>query len=332
MTEHPAPTLDQITQAAESLKGRIVETPVVTLASDRIAPYLPAGAEVTMKLELFQHAGSFKARGALLNVAALSPEERQAGVTSVSAGNHAIALSWAAAKQGVHAKVVMPETADPVRVSACRALGADVVLAPDVHAAFTEMERIQREEDRTVVHPFEGERVTLGTATCGLEFATQAPDLDAVVIPVGGGGLISGMATAFKLKNPRIEVIGVEPEGADNLSRSFASGRAEKLEKVTTVADSLGPPTSLPYSFAVARAHVDRVVRIPDQEMLKGMTLLFDALKIAVEPAGAASTAAVMSVLKDDLKGKRIGVIACGANIGAEKFAGLVAEGRALLD
>ncbi|WP_259782501.1 threonine/serine dehydratase [Aestuariispira ectoiniformans] len=331
MTEHPAPSLNEIKQAANSLQGKIVNTPVVKLSSDRIAPYLPDGAEMSIKLELFQQAGSFKARGALLSVEALNEDERQRGITTVSAGNHALAASWAANKAGVHAKVVMTKTADPIRVAGCRAQGAEVILVEDIHAAFDEVERIKQEEGRTFVHPFEGRYLTLGTGTCGYEYATQVPDLDVAIVPIGGGGLISGMSTAFKAMNPKIEVIGVEPFGADSMYRSFQSGQPEKLEKVQTIADSLGSPLAMPYSFAVAHAHVDRVVRIEDEDMLRGMAVLYDALKIAVEPAGAASTAAAMSVLKEELAGKRVGVIACGSNIGADAFAGYVAKGRELL-
>ncbi|RED54224.1 threonine ammonia-lyase [Aestuariispira insulae] len=330
MTDRQGPSIQAIRDAAEQLRGRIIETPVTMLASDRIKPYLPESAEVSIKLELFQHAGSFKARGALLNVSALTDEERKRGVTTVSAGNHALALSWAAAQEKVHAKVVMPEASDPVRVEGCRKMGAEVILTRDVHAAFAEMERIRDDEGRTVVHPFEGPRTTLGTATCGLEFATAVPDLDAVIIPVGGGGLISGMACAFRQMNPNIEIIGVEPFGADSMYRSFETGQPEKLEKVHTIADSLGSPLAMPYSFAVTKDNVDRIIRVEDDSLRKYMALLFDALKIAVEPAGAASTAALGTVLREEMRGRKVGVIACGSNISEEKFGKLAGEGRAL--
>lgn len=326
------PSLHDIEQASAQLTGRIVATPVVALASDRARPHLPEATEVTVKLELFQHAGSFKARGALLNVDALDTATRRRGVTAVSAGNHALAVSWAAGREGVHAKVVMPRSADPVRVAGCRALGAAVVLVDDVHAAFEEVDRIVESEGRFFIHPFESPITALGTATCGLEFARQAKDLDALVIPIGGGGLIAGMARTFKLVAPACRVIGVEPEGADSMYRSFEAGAPQSIPKVQTIADSLGAPKALPYSFGLARAHVDQLVRIRDDDMLRAMTLLYDALKIAVEPAGAAATAALMGPLRQELAGKRVGVIACGANIGETAFANFVAQGRALLE
>ena len=325
-----APGLAEIEAAAETLKGRIVETPVVALTSDVLSPHLPEGAEVFGKLELFQHAGSFKARGALLNLLDFSDEERRRGATAVSAGNHALAVSWAAAQRKVPAKVVMMKAADPVRVAGCRALGAEVVQCEDVHAAFDEADRIVEEEGRRFVHPFESPITILGTATCGRECALQIPDLDVMVVPVGGGGLIAGMARAFKLLQPDCRVIGVEPTGADSLTRSFAAGSPQALERVDTIADSLGAPMALPYSFAVARAHVDALVRIEDAAMLRTMALVYDALKIALEPAGAAATAAVMGPLREACAGKRVGVIFCGSTIGEARCADLIAKGRAL--
>ncbi|WP_299624222.1 threonine/serine dehydratase [Pelagibius sp.] len=325
-----APSLAEIEAAAETLKGRIIETPVVALTSDVLSPHLPEGAEVIGKLELFQHAGSFKARGALLNLLDFSDEERERGATAVSAGNHALAVSWAAAQRSVPAKVVMMKAADPVRVAGCKALGAEVVQCDDVHAAFDEADRIVEEEGRRFVHPFESPLTVLGTATCGRECALQMPDLDVMVVPVGGGGLIAGMARAFKLLQPNCKVIGVEPTGADSLTRSFAAGSPQALEKVDTIADSLGAPRALPYSFAVARAHVDELVRIEDAAMLRTMALVYDALKIALEPAGAAATAAVMGPLREACASKRVGVIFCGSTIGEARFADLIAKGRAL--
>ncbi|WP_422365010.1 threonine ammonia-lyase [Pelagibius sp.] len=329
-TDLEAPGLAEIEAAAQKLKGRIVETPVVPLVAEALKTHLPEGAEVTGKLELFQHAGSFKARGALLNILDFSDAEAARGATAVSAGNHALAVSWAARQRSVSAKVVMMKSADPVRVAGCRALGAEVVLAEDIHGAFDAVDRIVEKEGRRFVHPFENPLTILGTATCGREAALQMPDLDVMVIPVGGGGLIAGMARAMKLLQPNCRIIGVEPSGADSLARSFAAGSPQTLEKVDTIADSLGAPMALPYSFAVARDHVDELVQIDDAEMLRAMARVYDGLKLALEPAGAASTAAVMGPLKQACKGKRVGIIFCGSTIGEERFAKMVAEGREL--
>ena len=322
------PTLDEINRAAQMLAGRIVKTPCVDLTSSRIAALLPNDCQAVMKLELFQNAGSFKARGALLSVDALDDQQRKNGVTAISAGNHALAVAWACRRENVSARIVMLSHADPVRIEGCEALGAELVLMDDIHTAFERMDRIVAEEGRTAIHPFEGKCRTLGTATCGLELMTAYPDLDAIIVPVGGGGLIGGIGRIAKLLNPNIEIIGVEPFGADVMYQSLQKGEPLVADKVDTIADSLGSPKTLPYSFSVAQSVIDSVVHISDNEMLKTMVALYDALKIVTEPACAAATAALIGPLNEKMQGKRVGVIACGANIGEKKFADFVAKGR----
>ncbi len=191
------------------------------------------------------------------------------------------------------------------------------------------MAQIQEEEDRFLVHPFEGPLTALGTATLGLEFAEQAPDLDAIIIPIGGGGLAAGVAAAFKQLQPQCRVYGVEPEGADSMRRSFVAGSVQAIDKVRTIADSLGAPMALPYSFDLCRRYVDEIVLVSDDEMRAAMRLLFLGMKLAVEPAGAAATAALCGPLLDDLRGKRIGIIVCGSNIDSTTFAQMIAENPA---
>ena len=320
-----APSLAEIEAASQALEGRIVATPTLTLNSDRITPYLPDNSKVHMKMELFQQAGSFKARGALLAADALTPEQRAAGVTAVSAGNHALAVSWSANQAGISAKVVMPDTADQIRVDGCRALGAEVVLVENVEAAFAEVDRLVKEEGRTMMHPFESPYMALGAATCGLEFIRSRPDMETIVLPIGGGGLIAGMASAIKLENPNCHIIGVEPFGADSMHRSFEKGEAVPIDKVDTIADSLGAPMALPSSYAITRANVDELIRIEDDEMRTMMKRLYEGLKIVAEPACAATTAAICGALRERLSGQNIGVIACGSNISLNKFNRLTA-------
>ncbi len=274
---------------------------------------------------MFQVAGTFKPRGALLNMLALSDEELARGVTAVSAGNHAIAVAYAARELGTTAKVVMMESANPERVAACRAFGGEIVLTRDVHAAFEEVRRIEREEGRTFVHPFEGARTALGTATLGLELCEQVADLDAVVVPIGGGGLCAGVACAVKQLQPRCRVYGVEPEGADTMRRSFAAGEPRSIDRVNTIADSLGAPHAAPYTFALCRRFVDELVVVDDDALRRAMALIFAEMKLAVEPAGAATTAALAGPLRDTLRGSRVGLIVCGSNIDLESFARLAA-------
>jgi threonine dehydratase len=219
---------------------------------------------------------------------------------------------------------VMKVGANPFRVAECRRYGAEIVFEPDFHAAFRRVEDIRATEGRTLVHPFEGLRVALGTATVGLELVEQAPGLDAVIVPIGGGGLAAGVATAVKLAEPRCLVFGVEPFGADTMFRSFAAGSPQSIETIDTIADSLGAPYALPISFALCRAHVDEVVRIRDEEMIAGMRFLLEHARLAVEPAGAAATAALLGPLRERLAGRRVGLIVCGSNIDAATYARLV--------
>src|SRR4029450_10788922 len=207
-----------------------------------------ADTEVFLKLELLQYTGSFKPRGALTTMLNLAPDALARGVTAVSAGNHAIAVAYAAKTLGATARVVMIKTANPFRVERCRSYGAEVVLAEDVHSAFATVKEIEKSEGRSFVHPYEGELTVLGTATLGHDWCRQAPDLDAVIVPIGGGGLAAGVACAVKLLRPKCQVFGVEPEGADSMHRSFAAGEPRSIEKVGTIADSLGAPFALPYS------------------------------------------------------------------------------------
>lgn len=314
------PTIDAIRAARERLGERVRETPVWHWRGDAIESAAGAGTQVFVKLELFQYGGTFKPRGALLNAMALDAAARQRGVTAVSAGNHAIAVAFAARTVGTSAKVVMPKTANPARIAACRAYGAQVVLVDDVHAAFREVKRIESEEHRTFIHPFEGELTVLGTATVGYEWCRQVENLDAVIVPIGGGGLCAGLATAVKQMQPRCRVYGVEPEGADTMHRSFAAGSPQSIEKVDTIADSLAAPHAAPYSYALCRHFVDDLVKITDNDMQRAMGLLFADMKLGVEPAGAAATAALCGPLRERLAGKRVGVIVCGSNIDIATF------------
>jgi len=314
------PTLEEIRDARERLGERVRETPVWRWRGREIEERLGKETEVLLKLELFQYAGTFKPRGALINMLALAPEVLARGVTAVSAGNHAMAVAYAARTLGTTAKVVMPKSANPARVEGSRAYGAEVVLVDDVHQAFDEVHRIEREEGRTFVHPFEGFRTALGTATVGFELSRQVDDLDAVIVPVGGGGLCAGVATAIKLAQPRAQVLAVEPEGADTMRRSLESGRPEAIDQVRTIADSLGAPHAAPYTFSLCQRFVDDLALVSDDDLRRSMRLIFEAAKLAVEPAGAAATAALLGPLRERLQGRRVGLIVCGTNIDAETF------------
>ena len=312
------PNIKEIRALRDRLTGQALRTPVIRCPA--IEEKMGGGTEVFAKLEFLQRTGTFKARGALATLHGLSADELERGVTAVSAGNHAIATAFAAQTFGTTAKVVMTQSANPSRVASCKAYGAEVVMADDVHQAFDLVRQIRDEEGRFFVHPFEGPSIALGTGTVGLEVCEQVSNFDAIIIPVGGGGLIGGISNAVRQLRPDAEIIGVEPEGADSMHRSFASGKPESIEQVTTIADSLGAPFAMPFSFELTRKNVDRLTMIDDGQIKRSMGFLFQSMSIAIEPACAASTAALLGPLRDSLQGKRIVLIMCGSNIDWKTF------------
>ncbi len=319
------PDLAAIRLRHRALAGSVLRTPSVQLVSDSVAQAL--GADVFLKLECLQHTGTFKARGALSVAHAIAPDRRAFGITAASAGNHAIAAAWAARQLGLSAKVVMQSTANPFRVARALAEGAEVIRREGGPAVFAEAERLARDEGRTFIHPFEGPDTTLGAAGVGLELMEDVTGLEAVVVAVGGGGLISGVAAAVKAMNPACAVYGVEPEGAASVGRSLAAGRPVTLDAVATLADSLAPPMALPYSFGVIQALVDDMVTVSDDAICGGMVCLMEEAKLAVEPAAGAAMAGALGPLRARLRGKRVGLIVCGANIDGEGYSTLLARG-----
>ena len=323
------PRLDLIRANRARIAPHIVATPVRLWADDdALCAAVGESTRVWLKEELFQRTGSFKPRGALSVMLDLDAAQLGRGVTGVSAGNHAISLAYCARKLGTTAKVVMPSNANPYRVGLCRALGAQVELVANVHRAFERVKEVEAEEGRVFVHPFEGPKTALGTASVGLEFIEQVQAagerLDAVIVAAGGGGLTGGVACAVKQLSANTAVYVVEPEGADTLSRSFKAGAPQSIDAVRTIADSLGSPRCEPYSFALNQRFVDEVVLVSDEQIRAAMRLLFSAAKLAVEPAAAAPLAALMHPLRSRLDGQSVGLVVCGANIDAPTFAKLL--------
>lgn len=318
------PTPEAIRVNRDRLNPFIVTTPVRRVTDERVLRLLAPDTDLWLKEELFQETGSFKPRGALTVMLGLSQDALARGVTAVSAGNHAIAVAYSARRLGSTAKVVMPRTASPYRIGLCRELGGVVELASDVHEAFARVREIERTEQRTFVHPYEGPTIALGTATLGLElvdqFRANGAPLDAVVVAAGGGGLTGGVACAVKQLSPSTSVFVVEPYGANSLFRSINAGAPQAIERVETIADSLGAPRCEPYSFALNQRFVDEVVLVDDDEIRHAMRLLFEAAKLAVEPAGAAALAAMLHPLRDRLRGRRACAVVCGGNIDIESF------------
>ena len=319
------PSIDAIRANRARLGDLVITTPIRRLIDDALAVAVGASTQVWLKEELFQRTGSFKPRGALSVMLDLDAAALERGVTGVSAGNHAISLGYSARILGTTAKVVMPKSANAFRVQVCREFGVDVELVEHVAAAFARVREIEANEGRTFVHPYEGPKTALGTATVGLEFIDQVraedTELDAVIVAAGGGGLTAGVACAVKQMSPETAVYVVEPEGADTMYRSFEADSPQSIDAVRTIADSLGAPRCEPYSFALNRQFVDEVVLVNDDQIRDAMRLLFRSAKLAVEPAGAAALAALMYPLRDRLDGQRVGLVVCGANIDPESFA-----------
>lgn len=319
------PTLDAIRANRARLGDLIVTTPVRELVDDAVSTAVGSSTRVWLKEELFQRTGSFKPRGALSVMLDLDRDALARGVTGFSAGNHAISLGYCARILGTSAKVVMPRTANAFRIQLCRELGVVVELVDSVTEALARVREIEAAEGRTCVHPYEGFKTALGTATIGLEFIDQMNErgtaLDAVIVAAGGGGLTGGVACAVKQMSPATKVYVVEPEGADTMHRSFEANAPQSIEQVRTIADSLGAPRCEPYSFALNRRFVDEVVLVNDDQIRDAMRLLFRSAKLVVEPAGAAALAALMYPLRQRLDGSTVGIVVCGGNIDTESYA-----------
>jgi threonine dehydratase len=285
------PSLKRVRAALSAGHPALARTPLLRshVLSERLQ------REVFLKAEHLQRTGSFKARGALHRVRSLDETHRARGVVTVSAGNHAAALAWAAALHDVPATVVMPETAPRSKVEACRRYGARIVLEPDVFEALDRCLALRDAEGLTLVHPFDDLEILEGTGTVALEVLEDCPGVAQVVVPVGGGGLIGGMAATLAQVAPDVRVVGVEPEGADAMSRSLTAGRPVRLEAVETVADGLGAPMAGERTYPLVRDHVDTILRLDDDQILAGLAFLAREERQLVEPAGAAAVAALLT-------------------------------------
>ena len=294
------------------------------------------GAAVYPKLETFQRTGSFKIRGATNRIATLSDVEQQAGVVTASAGNHAQGVALAATRVGVDAVVVMPEHAPIAKVKATRGYGAEVVLhGADYDEAQTRAHEIEREQERTYVHAFDDEAVMAGQGTIGLEILDDCPDVETVVVPIGGGGLIAGIATAITAKKPDVRVVGVQAEGASSVAQSLQKGEVRELDAVDTIADGIATRRVGERTFDVIEERVDEVVTVSDPEIAVAITTLLERSKTLVEGAGAVALAAVLEGKFEYSEDEVIVPALCGGNIDLNTLTtvvmrGLVETGRYL--
>ena len=280
-----------------------------------------------LKCENLQKTGSFKVRGVLNKLSRLSDESRKRGVVTVSAGNHAQALAWAAREAGVRATVVMPSAASPAKVDASRGYGAEVVLHGETSIqAFARARELERDRELTFVHPFDDELVCAGAGTVGLELLEQARDLDTVVIGVGGGGLIAGMLVALKESKPSLRVYGVEPVGASSMRQSLDQGHAVHLDSVNTIADGLAAPMAGELNYEIVRRYVDDVVLIDDATIAAGARELLFSAKLLAEPAGAAATAAILARAIPLRDGERVAAVVSGGNLNTAKLVAMLEQ------
>jgi threonine dehydratase len=327
--------VERMVEAARTIAPHVNRTPI--LSSSTAARVVEASTgrrlgddRVYLKAEHLQKTGSFKPRGALAKIAALTPAERARGIITVSAGNAAQGYAYAGRVSGIAVTVVMPANANPAKAAACRGYGADVVLeGADVGETLAAMERIRAERDLVFCHPFDDPDWIAGTGTTGLEILEDLPEVDVVVVGVGGGGLVSGVAGAIGQRGPGARIYAVEPEGSDALRLGLAAGRPVRLTP-RSVADGLNGPFAGEWNIAMARRYVADIVLIPDEWILAGLRFALERLKQVLEPAGAAALGALLTgrIPIDD--GERVCVVLSGGNIDMARIGELVAAAPVL--
>lgn len=307
--------LSDIEAAAATIRDSVHRTPV--FSSTQIGKRV--GTDLWLKAELLQKTGSFKARGALNRLRNTPQADLDKGLVTISAGNHAQALAWAASQVGAKATVVMPANASRTKAAAARGYGAEVVLHGDMEGAFAKMRELE-DSGKTLIHPFNDPLVIAGQGTSGLELIEDHPELDLVVVPIGGGGLISGVSTAVKGLSPSTRVIGVEPLGAPSMTAAWAAGGPVDVT-LDTIADGLAAPFAGDNTFAITRERVDEIVLVTEEELKSGMAALYSFAKLFAEPAGAAGIAALLAGKIE--VGRHTGVIISGGNFEVSQLAGL---------
>jgi threonine dehydratase len=313
-------TKDDIDAARRRIQPHIHETPVISSA---LMGNRAGGVRLALKCESLQRTGSFKARGALNAMMQLSHAEKSKGVVTVSAGNHAQALAWAAGLVGSTCVAVMPEGASPSKVEATEGYGGKVELVGGDRARAFERAQQIASEGRVMVHPFEDPRVAAGQGTVGLELIEQCADMQTLVVPIGGGGLIAGVAVAIKSERPDVRIIGVEPEGAATMRKSLDAGSPQQIP-VATVADGLAAPMVGAMTLEATRKFVDDVVLVTDEEILSAMRELLTYAKLLAEPAGAAGVAAILTGRVKADHGSSVVVLLSGGNVDIARLKSLL--------
>lgn len=310
-------SLELVCQAQRRLRGLVHRTPLVH--STTLSAHL--GAPVHLKLECLQKTGSFKPRGAFNKLLALSPDERSRGVIAISGGNHAQGVAFAARQLGVCATIAMPATTPKNYLDATRGYGADIALMPDIRAAFQEAQRLA-DAGRILVHPFDDPLIAAGQGTIGLEIVDELPAVSHVYVSIGGGGLITGIATAIKAVNPSVRIVGVETHGADAMAQSLAAGRLVELPAITSIARTLGAPRVSDFTLSHVHRLVDEVVVVDDAATVRALLLILERTKLLVEPAAACCLVAAERHRERFAADDRIVILLCGGNVSAADLCG----------
>ena len=283
------------------------------------------GATAFLKAESFQRTGSFKPRGAVFALASLSPEQRAKGIVTMSAGNAAAAIAYAAHAVGAKVTVAMPVTAPKLKVDATRGYGADIQFAQDMTELRALVGKLQEESGAYFLHPYDDDAMIAGHGSVALEILEDVPDADLIVVGIGGGGLISGVAVAAAAKRPGIRIVGVEPEGAPTMRTALDAGKPVALTSIKTIADGLAGPIAGTRGLEICQRLVEDVVLLSDATIAEGMRFLAERAKLVAEPAGAAATAALLAGKIKVRRGERVVAIVSGGNVDRAKFAELVA-------
>ena len=302
-------TIDNVYSASNALKGVIRKTDVI------YAPKLCKGVDLYLKTENLQVTGSFKVRGAYYKMSRLSDDDKKRGVIACSAGNHAQGVALAAQKNGIKAVICLPDGAPISKVEATKSYGAEVCLVEGVYDdAYKKALELRDEKGYTFIHPFDDEDVIAGQGTIGLELLEQLPDLDAVLVPIGGGGLISGIAYTLKTLKPRVKVYGVQAAGAPSMKNAIEHGKMEELSGVSTIADGIAVKKPGEHTYEFCQKYVDGIVTVSDDEISAAILALMEQHKLVTEGAGAVAVAAAM-FKKVDLQGKKAVCVLSGGNI-----------------
>lgn len=317
-------TLKDVLDARDRIKDTCVNTKLIY--SSQFSK--DSGNDVYIKPENLQITGSFKLRGALNKVSKLSDDKKKKGLIASSAGNHAQGLAYAAGRLGIKATIVMPKSTPLIKVQATRNYGADVVLFGDVYdEAYEEAKRLEKENDYTFVHPFNDVDVMAGQGTIALEILEELKDVYAILVPIGGGGLISGISVAAKSINPNIKIIGVQAEGANPMKRSFDSGKLVYADTVDTIADGAAVKKPGDIAFQIVKKYVDEIVLVSDSELMEAVFILLEKHKLVSEATGVMSLAALKKV---NFKGKKVVSLISGGNMDVVTIAAVLNHGLLL--